>query len=500
MTTKAILKVVFNKKAVLDAAALWETTSKSLPKKMSQKTRDNIVYDSLDGNFREGVTEGFVKAEVGAKPKPRYVSNHGPKRQVAMAKLAWIFEKITFESFINASIKERKKSLAISSLIANMAKHPGQIFENDFSSFEYGISKTHKMFEVQVLKHIMSILGVDMELDPEFVGRVVDERTKATKWCFRYKDESGAPCRFTFELDRPIRDSGDRITSSGNWWQNVRAWTEFLVHPDDIVSFIRKLKDNHGGPTQYMSARDRSIYSFVGGFEGDDTAIKLNEAIKIECSECDNYKKGVAENCAKCFFRRRGFAPKLRATRLVGPDFVRFVGYDVLHRDGKPVYQGPDLVMVPEIKRCLTTKSWTLTAVTGSDRAYCEFINAVTMANANECFEPMHAFWSSVAELYEDEIVDNLAGSELSADACCALQESHLREVGTLGTGKDISAWLKTIAIRSSRCCEGEDWQDLARVSAGEFSPEEWGTMSGMTRLHSHGADLALLMPHSWLT
>jgi hypothetical protein len=40
---------------------------------------------------------------------------------------------------------------------------------------------------------------------------------------------------------------------------------------------------------------------------------------------------------------------------------------------------------------------------------------------------------------------------------------------------------------------------ELARVSAGDFTPEEWGTACGVVDIGKHGQDLAVYLPAKWI-
>jgi hypothetical protein len=501
----AFLQKVFTPAAIRHYSEEYDGVAKKLPSKWSQLTRDKVVYDSLAGTFIDGKVDVFVKAEVTSKAKPRTVVNHGPQRVVGLAKCAWLFEKVLFSTFGLASIKGRKKSLAISETFANFSRFEGQTYENDFSSFEYGISAVYKQLEVTIMKHIIEHAGIDCELSAEFVCRVIDERTKATKWTFKYKDEAGQSCTFTFKLDRPIRESGDRLTSSGNWYQNLEAWIEMLVHKDDVLDFVVRLIDAGGGPTQFRSARDGFWYWVCFNFEGDDTVLKTDEKIKVECPRCtgsEDWKDPHSQpsHCAQCFFLRRGFKPKLRICSSTGSDFVRYVGFDVLHKDGYPVYEGNELVMIPEIKRCLTTKSWTLTKVSETERNFCEYINAGSMANANVLIEPMHAFWLANYNRFRDKVMKGSGNRSINDNVVSVLQDTYIRETGEVGTKSDMLKWLDSFEVQPYRGTPDHNYRELARVSAGEVSKEEWALMCGITEIPSHGLDLRTQVPLAWYT
>jgi hypothetical protein len=237
------------------------------------------------------------------------------------------------------------------------------------------------------------------------------------------------------------------------------------------------------------------MYRVVMGFEGDDTCLKTDVDFLTECDYCLGKSEAYSARCANCFFKRRGFAPKLRQTRTEGYDFARFVGFDVLHHDGVPVYDGGTLVMVPEINRALRTKSWTLTKIPEAERPFCEFINAVSMANENVNFAPMHAFWSAVANNYRGRLK-----KDLSAEACKVMQDAYMRDSsGGCGSKEDLSAWLDSFELQPVRCTEDAPWMELARVSAGDFTPEEWGTACGVVDIGKHGQDLAVYLPAKWI-
>jgi hypothetical protein len=179
---------------------------------------------------------------------------------------------------------------------------------------------------------------------------------------------------------------------------------------------------------------------------------------------------------------------------------VRYVGFDVLHRDGYPVYEDDELVMIPEIKRCLTTKSWTLTKLTGQERNFCEYINAGSMAKDNCRIAPMHAFWSAAQTSFRNRIEGDLGLPAITANVVAVLQDTYIRETGEVGDIAAVREWLDKFESGDCHGTPDENYQELARVSAGEFDPEDWASMSGMTDMPSHGFDLAVIVPPSWLT
>ena len=142
------------------------------------------------------------------------------------------------------------------------------------------------------------------------------------QWTFRFRQIDNAWGTIVLQMDRIIRESGDRITSSGNWFRNALAWFTYLCTTDGLVKALRSWLNNRGKHFYYKSARDRKKYHAVFAFEGDDTLGKVTEAIS---------------DTAEAFFRDWGWAPELKFVSSKGDAMLTFVGYQMLISDGKAV-------------------------------------------------------------------------------------------------------------------------------------------------------------------
>jgi hypothetical protein len=273
-----------------------------------------------------------------------------------------------------------------------------------------------------------------------------------------------------------MRESGDRITSSGNFLQNLIAWVAFMVAPDDIEEFITRLVKNRGGPTVYKSARDGKKYTMYLAFEGDDTVGAIQEKIAVPTIEA--------------FFTRWGWKSKLRSPKTDGtPDYLRFVGYDALFKNRQVVFDGANCVCCPQIKRLLQEKSWSTIKVEGEDLKMCQRVYAVSMANAFEHVEPMHRFMQA---LFDDN--QGAAGS----DKCLPeLRDRYVGLYGKMGTDAEVRA----LSVMDFPDFAGSNklWRALAQVSGGDYSEAEWACACSISTLAVHGNDAAAALPAAWL-
>jgi hypothetical protein len=80
------------------------------------------------------------------------------------------------------------------------------------------------------------------------------------------------------------------------------------------------------------------------------------------------------------------------------------------------------------------------------------------------------------------------------------MQDAYMRDSsGGCGSKEDLSAWLDSFELQPVRYTEDAPWMELARVSAGDFTPEEWGTACGVVDIGKHGQDLAVYLPAKWI-
>jgi len=488
---------LFTEKNIKAAYKGFESWEKSLPKKFSAKKKQSVIQSVLlennakdkEGNYVQSYSqfvEAFVKAEVSDKPKPRSIANHKEIRCGALAKVAWVFETILFDKLALMSIKHENKKDVITKIIGRMDKgfdkNGGQWLENDLSAFEFGIGKVLKRMEQNVLRRIARVIGVD---DEGFIfQRVVNDRDKSAVWTMLYTDSAGQKVKAQFKLPRPMRESGDRLTSSGNFYQNVVAWLSFLCVDDfdAIEKTIKDLIDKKGGVLFYHSARDGKKYKAILAFEGDDTLGRLEEALQ----------EGF-EAAAIAYFKRYGWKPKFKFRKLEGFDVVTFVGYDTLLNNGRAVYDNDELVMCPEIHRMMTTKQWTTTAVTEEQLKACTQVYAQTMASG---FQRVEAMWWFCKNLYKS---NQPKGEVKITDE--QVREYYLTTFGELPEDGTAYKRLKSAEFPPLiGCgCRNTVWRQLARLSGGEHTDDEWASMCTEMDLNVHGLDLACHMARSWV-
>lgn len=480
-------KHVFTQKAIKESAGRMQSWADSLPAKLTANQRAKVVELCLHEPPQKGgkyarysdMVEAFVKAEVVGKPKPRPIANHKEIRLGALARVAWVFEDVMFDALKYMTIKHRPKDVALNEMFKHFSKmRSGVYVENDLTAFEFGVSKRLKELEQGVLRHIAKELGVWEE--GMLFERVVSDRSRACTWKMRYKDPCGEMKTLHIKMPRPMRESGDRLTSSGNFFQNVCCWLVFLCEPDQ-KTFDRtfaQMVATRGKNIFYISARDKQKYLARLGFEGDDTAGRLEEALV----------QGFAEEADK-FMRRYGWSPKLSFKPLVGPSYLRFCGWDALIMDGVVQEDFDGVVMCPEISRLLKTKQWTCTAVSDGELRMCNRIYATVMAQGFARVAPM---WWFCRNLF-----DANAGGATKLSSDDVIKEYHLGVFGELpGDGRG-AARLASLPFPQ---LEGDSkvWRLLAEVSAGPVTDVEWASMQ-TTMTFEHGADLAVHFPASWL-
>jgi len=480
------------KKAMRD----FETLRKSaLPKKMTHETAMQAELDAMNIALKDGVTgfdtviKAFVKSEVSAKDKPRPIANHGVERLYALAKVAYAFEHTIFDVLRNASIKGRGKPEAIEGILQGMSNmRPGARFvENDLTAFEFGISETLKQIEQEIFVHIANLIGVE-DSGTLLFERVVDDRDKCATWRMNYRDSTGERKTLKFKLSQTMRESGDRVTSSGNFFQNLVAWFSFLVDPEHVGDALDSLLRFRGTKMFYVSPRDTTLvtvksrevrrkYMTCFAFEGDDTVGRFEEKI---------WPTGDGPCPVNEFFARWGWKAKLVWKPLTGDGYVRFVGYEALLHDSVVVYDGGQIVMTPETTRFLRTKSWTTTDVTPQELKTCIRIFAATLADGFKHVEPMHAFLQAMYD-------DNSGGIDVSAEK---VREYFLAVSGDLPTAGTVMS--RAVPMPPFECGDPSKWKRLLRVSAGEFTDREWAEMCHVGTVRMHGADLATCVPASW--
>jgi len=467
----------------------------ALPKKLSHDDRMRVELEAMNASLKsdgvgfDTVIKAFVKSEVTAKDKPRAIANHGNTRLFALSKVAWVFEKVLFVTFNLGSIKHDVKKAKIGKLYEKMngMRIGARWVENDLTAFEFGVSEPLKQIEQEIFRHIAELIGVE-DVGIELFERVVDDRDKCATWLMTFRDETGERKTVRIKIPQTMRESGDRVTSSGNWLMNLIAWFSFLVDPGYVDDALLCLIKFQGARMFYVSPRDQSIVKGKTGpgrkkylaclaFEGDDTVGRLDERVWAR----------TGEPCpVEAFFTRWGWRSKLVWKKVSGDDYVRFVGYEALISGNKLVYEGGTLVMVPEVRRALNTKSWTPTNVTPRELKTCIRIYAATLAEGFTHVEPMHAFLQAVYD-------DNRGGVSVSAEK---VREYILAQRGELPeAGETALASVPMPGFEGTGC---DVWKRLLRVCAGEFSDREWADMSHIGTVRVHGADLRTCVPASW--
>lgn len=478
----ALKKHLFTKNRCLKAERFVEKTTDVLPKNRSNTQCYQMHVDALNASGDEAVpfsllVDAFTKKEVTKKPKPRPIANHGDARVWGMAKCAAIFEDVMFHNLPYACIKHEEKNVKMNELFSNLDGFDHKV-ENDLTAFEFGIHEKLKKAESDVLKHIMGYLDLDSD-NAGFCHRVVNARTKACTWVLRYVDAAGAKCQLKIALPRSMRESGDRVTSSGNFLQNLLAWLTFLVKPGKVEAAIQSLIQHKGKMFYYTSARDGKQYKAFLAFEGDDTLGGINEKILAT-----NGGQLVDE-----FFSDYGWKAKFKVADNAGDACIQFVGYTALLKGGAVVKEGANVVMFPEIKRILQDKPWSSTDIPDDEYYPSVAIYATCMANEFRHFGPMHAFFTAMR-------TDHIAKGGSVRRNNAMLRDIYIKMHGDVGTEEQV---LNNVPDLEPFLDGSAAYQDLARVHAGDFTATEYASMCGVTTLEMHGRDLACFFPQAWL-
>ena len=496
LLVEGLKEKVFNANKVKRAMKEFESVrSSALPKKLNHEARMKVELDAMNTCLAQDtvgfdtVIKAFVKSEVTAKDKPRGIANHGDVRLYALSKVAFAFEHTMFDVFQQASIKSRAKHKAIGEILTTMSgmREGARFVENDLTAFEFGISEPLKQIEQEIFLHIARLVGVE-DVGNELFERVVDDRDKSATWRMTCRDGTGERKTVRVKIPQTMRESGDRVTSSGNFLQNLIAWFSYLVDPEHVGDALDTLIKFRGAKMFYVSPRDLVLVQVRGGtgrrkylacfaFEGDDTVGRFEEKIWAE--------KDI--NCpVHAFFIRWGWQPKLVWKPLVGDGYVRFVGYETLIIDSQIVFDGGEIVMTPEVKRFLNTKSWTTTDVTPQELKTCIRIYAATLAEGFKRVEPIHAFLRAIYD-------DNSGGVTVKAEK---VREYILAKTGELPeAGATISS---VVPFPDFEGGDPEKWKRLLRASAGHFCDREWAEMCHVGTINVHGADLAACVPAAW--
>jgi hypothetical protein len=391
---------------------------------------------------------------------------------------AFCLEKATFHALPHACIKNAVKRQKLEELFRTVGTF-SHVVENDLSSFEFGISETLKAAELTLVKKVFAELQSANALGseaPSFCERVFDTRTKCCKWVLNFKDGAGQESRMFIELPRTMRQSGDRITSSGNFLQNLLAWLSFLVKPEHMDAAVQSLLKSGGASMTYISARDGKTYKCCLVFEGDDTLAGFEE----ECM--------ATPVAAEEFFQRWGWKPKLRVVPKTGDSYARFVGYDALFIDGALKLVGGYPILCPEVSRILKTKNWTTCTIPEEDLKATFHIYATFMANEFTLVQPMYNYFLAMRNDNPMSKIGQVNG---------VLTDMYRKHKGDLHAESDAYEMTKLELDPLLGDCPYH--KRLVMAANGACSDAEWASMTGITTLEMNGADLACFVPKAWI-
>jgi hypothetical protein len=499
--TNFVIQHMFTEKNIKKWDREITRTEEALPKKLSEQEKHGKVHGFLDGYFDEGKVKAFIKSEVTDKPKPRIISDHGAIRQVALARIAMIYEGVLKDTAGLATIKGRGKKRALAELLTQASEVKRSIptpksrardeprgawYENDLSAFDFGISYHMKKQETKILRHIIAKTGIEVDIDRELLWRVVDERNKVTTWIFSYKDESGDRCMMKLQLDHVIRDSGDRLTSSGNWYQNFLAWVGFFVKRDKIKAFIQRFVSDtvRGGTVEYDSAHSPGKHKMRMCLEGDDSLIFSSEIFSVEV--------------LTAWFTLRGWKAKVKVLRSDESGALAFVGYEFLIENGRAVIFEGELVACPQVQRCLLTKAMNTCKLPDEDYHRAMALTAVHYTHEYERFPAMHGIWVAAYEHHNSKA----STSAITAKTTMSYYRDLAMRSTSYSVAVDDDEIRQVIQQKPYPLLSNSDdaWRRMTEYTCGKASDPEWALFSSVTNIDMHGHDLAVNIPYSWRT
>lgn len=523
---QALLDTVFSQeevdKAKTSIGSLYTSIKEILPGARTHEQREIEEMETLATHSAidiKSVFSCFVKAETNRKDVPRIIVNHGSRRCAALACVAFTFEKCLFNNLERASIKNREKCVAITQLLEQFADITGTVFDNDLSSFEYAIHELIKAAESEIIQDVARKLGADVSAvclgfnEPLF-HRVVDERTKICTWEMTYKTTSGAIGNLKIAQFRVIRESGDRLTSSGNWLQNCLAWLCFLCKPGTVLATVKDWMATGGRHMDYISARTGEEHRAVLGFEGDDT---LGKTTENELFVEDPITKLTP---AEVFFQAYGWAPKMTFLPDTVPyGHVTFVGVQapielgqpILYNEMRNVKEKSGVVLsryrrmavqVPEFRRLYCTKQYSAMAIPGFEegpksRKHPVFQQAVRIfatncANSFRHYAPAYNFWNCVINdhPYQKVKMNNENKQAMFETA----KQVSLRETGTTCDLNNMTDHLEVELLP----CEPLAVFERFCEHLAPCTPMEKGLVCSLASLNVYGSELRGYLPESW--
>jgi len=358
---QAIITNVLTPQAILDEVNNTEGMNSWKSKAWSGKRFENALEALMFNPDYRYTAQIKFEGAVDKGKAPRLITNTGESNQVIDCVVVGIFEKLISEYFNLHNIKH-KDNTERSKLLLGMNNKGSVFVEGDGSSWDTCIGDDLKMnSENLMLNHIYKHLLKPIELDWEawskaksrspvaagergssdVYGHTETHKCKFKIACKKRREKGLKPLVMT--LDFTFRESGAKITSIGNYIENLVCWLAITCkHPRDVIKASKK-----DIQVKYICAFDDKWHTMSFIFEGDDSLLALPRHLHTDTRQYKNGKEGskFSEEIVKAW-ASLGFKMKLKfVTGENGDEFVEFCGNHYLVRDGQMVegIQMPDL-------------------------------------------------------------------------------------------------------------------------------------------------------------
>lgn len=298
--TNAALKFVFTKQRIRAALLTMPLIQELGASKYSPEAIEDAISRCMLLN-KMPMPEGQTKLEAVAKKgkPPRIIINEGLLNQLATVQIAYVWEKILFDHFKSCSIKHKTRREFMDEMTAQMSSkqtlpgkdgRPEQIFDmvgieidqTRFDNHQTMVDHTVEgregftgllSHEKKILDRIYECIGsLGIDLWTQYEYRVEGDKKCRNRLAFRDKPTNTL---WVMVFDRLFRNSGSRITSSGNAFQEVGASLSSMTLNPEHIWTDRLAPDAH----IYIGLDNRKIYLRFW-VEGDDFAGQSERRLK----------------------------------------------------------------------------------------------------------------------------------------------------------------------------------------------------------------------------
>lgn len=490
------------------------------PKKYTCKERERYVKDMWYCNAHSlpPKISTSIKSEVVSKEKPRPIQAHNTERLALNCPLLGTYERILKARCGRYTIKGRVKQNILYDMCCaadDLSKRgdggqPIYPLMFDQTAFEFGINDDFKAAEAKMLTKVAELLGSEYAIYPDdLVDKCIAERQASIDWVMQCKDGRGFRFKHVIKMLTTMRQSGDRGTSSLNWFANALWVCVSLCLPGSYDEFWREmLKGNHRGHFSFPAWDGMGRITLVLNMEGDDL---LGWSTREDCAD-----RMVKVAHAVGWKAKDELQPmnKVPVCNEVGQGHVTYVGYHVYTLNNVPCAVDGDFVMFPELKRFLTTKAWSTTVLDPSERAACEVLNYMVYAQSFKHLKPMADLCRALANGWRTrhEKFSGIRGpAPLKVTSQAVIRDAEFR-TGQILTGNDVNAFLRGTESRAHHATDSpyvtEKINAVALAMSSHVCGHEWGLVGaddildliGMVELEPlcFAADLRCRVPLCW--